>query len=98
MKKSLFALAAVPLLVGVALAAEPLNNVQPLSDKVQPLTDTQMDRVTAGAAMCTSTGTGIVSCSTGGFVIPPSTGPVNLNVIIQAYFAFLAGEGFPASP
>lgn len=43
MKSLLFAVAALPLLTGVALATEPVTKQQPLQ-----LTSQQMDKVTAG--------------------------------------------------
>jgi hypothetical protein len=82
MKKVLLGVAALPFLAGAALAADTLN-------------DDQMDRIIAGDPTCTSSGPGISSCASGGFVIPPNTTPGNLNALLASYYKYLAGQGYP---
>jgi hypothetical protein len=85
MKKLLFGLAALPFLAGVALAAEPIS-------------DAQMDQVTAGDPP-PPTCTGNCSTSTRGFVIPPNITPKNdFNALVQSYFVFLNGQGYTPAP
>jgi hypothetical protein len=92
MNKLLFGLAALPFLAGVALAAEPLS-------------DLQMDRVTAGVTSCSgaactggsSTGNGSVP----GFMIlgnPAITNPGDFTAIVQAFIAYLQANGFTTQP
>jgi hypothetical protein len=73
----------------------------------QPLSDVQLDRVTAGLTTCPGTGCtsstatvgGVTTVtSTTGFQITVSPGPANLQAVLQSFYAYLQANAFPAQP
>jgi hypothetical protein len=93
MKKLLFGLAALPFLAGVASAAEPLS-------------DTQMDRIAAGAGgclvsvptdgmMCLLSTNGIPSANSPGQGFAP-TAPTTVIADLQKFFNILPNMPAPA--
>jgi hypothetical protein len=76
MKKLLAGFAALPFLAGVAMAGQPA-----------PLSDTQMDHVTAGLAEWFSPGNGMIVIITTPTVAPPG--------VVVENFPSLDGVGFP---
>lgn len=91
MKKLLFGLAALPFLAGVSLAAEPLS-------------DAQMDRVTAGDLLSDTLALVCPACkipTTPDGITLPSSGAVTngkFNAILADVISQLIAQGFPQSP
>jgi hypothetical protein len=93
MKELFFGLAALPVLAGLALAAEPLS-------------DPQMDRVSAGATCpagftCTTTMSGTLTTTFGCLTVNGCNGRVLMPASPQTFFndlnGFLKGVGFNSS-
>jgi hypothetical protein len=89
MKTFLFAVAALPLLTGVALATEPVKKQQPVQ-----LTGQQMDKVTAGFTFTelTTSNTSAILVTVDVIPVPVLTGPgvflsvISRNLSVQAAF------------
>jgi hypothetical protein len=76
----------------------------------QPLSDEQLDRVTAGQSTACSGGAGCttpsttvggvttVSSSTGFQITIANPGPANLQAILQSFYAYLQANAYPAHP
>jgi hypothetical protein len=91
MRKLLFGVAALPFLAGIALAAEPLNEVQ-------------MDQIVAGAGVCSNNGVtvpcsstpiGLCTGCTGGQVF--STTATSAQALLADLNAFLKAVGYSGS-
>lgn len=76
----------------------------------QPLSDEQLDRVTAGQSIACPGGAGCLSSTTtvGGVTTVSSTtgfqitianpGPANLQAVLQSFYSYLQANAFPAQP